>query len=205
MCHVHASDSESTAPTLLDQPKINSNCNDISESDSENSSDNTMPGLLEPSNEWSSDEELNDIQEVTENKKKALSAELLVSVPVGKGEHKVLLALADTGTSKTLGNKKALENIKGIEFNKLKTTKWKTKAGAFATNEVATITNARLPQFAAKREFNLKDTHLFNDKNEKYDLILGHDLCQSIGLDFANSKKEFHWHELVIKMVPSDY
>ena len=71
-----------------------------------------------------------------------MSAELLVSAPVSNGEHKVLLGLANSGISKTLGNKKVLKNVEETQFNKAKTAKWKTKAGVFDASKVVTMPNA---------------------------------------------------------------
>ena len=47
--------------------------------------------------------------------------------------------------------------------------------------------------------------HVFDDPEEKYDIIIGRDTCQNIGLDIKNNRRQFQWHERTISMVPSNY
>jgi hypothetical protein len=41
--------------------------------------------------------------------------------------------------------------------------------------------------------------------NDKYDLILGRDLLQDIGLDIHYSSSNFTWDNISVTMVPSGY
>ena len=134
-----------------------------------------------------------------------LGSEILMSVKVGENEWKVLLGLVDSGSSKSLAKKSAVENVTDSEMQKSETAKWKTNAGVFATESKANIENAKLPQFTKHKEFDMNKVCVFEDENEKHDTILGREVCQNIGLDTLNSTKQFKWHGHLIHMVPSGH
>ena len=42
---------------------------------------------------------------------------------------------------------------------------------------IAKVENLKLPQFSNNKEFNIGKLHLFEDNNEKCNLILGRETC----------------------------
>ena len=136
-------------------------------------------------------------------KERSRSSELLLSIPCGVGSKKniTVLALADTGSTSTLGN----INIFGPRCRKKVNTKptgWNTQAGDFQTTSEGHVDRVKLPQFSTKRSFGA-DFHLFQPgKGCRYDVIIGQDLLQELGIDILNSSKSFHWDGIEVPMVP---
>ena len=120
-----------------------------------------------------------------------MSSEIIVSIPNKKGV-KVLLGLIDSGASETLVKEsviKELVKIKKLEVEK----KWKTKAAIFATRYKCTLKGLKLRQFKRKQEFDIKDANVLQDDDEKYDIILGRNTNQEIGMDNISSRLCFQW------------
>ena len=69
-------------------------------------------------------------------------------------------------------------------------TKWNTKAGMFATSRKGKFTSV-LPAFDNIRKIQcnayLDET---SRKNSKYDIIIGRDLLETVGIDLLFSKNE---------------
>ena len=104
-----------------------------------------------------------------------LSAEVLVSIPIGVGSKKFVtsVGLVDTGSSGTL----ASEEFVGPRCRRRKstgTTGWTTQAGNFHTLAYTTVENLKLPSFTTKRAFTQK-VHLFQKGSGHYDFIFGQD------------------------------
>lgn len=136
--------------------------------------------------------------------KKALSAELLVSIPIGKGSKKYITcrALADTGSSDSL----ASERVVGPRCDKRENTSptnWVTKGGKFSTKSEGIVNRVKLPQFTTNRSCDGVSFHLFQPTDEdKYDFILGRDFLQGYGIDILNSSNSFKWDGIEVPMVP---
>ena len=115
--------------------------------------------------------------------------------------YKTYLGLLDTGSSSSLmdvaiAKETGSKDIKGSE------TKWNTQAGQFKTLGSKNFAALRLPQFSIHRTFS-STFHLFEKKPEgRYDVILGRDVLQLIGLDIINSSKQFEWNGIMVDMVP---
>ena len=54
-----------------------------------------------------------------------------------------------------------------------------------------------------RRKFEIEKLHLFDDPNEKHDIILGGEVYQNIGLDIVRRKQQLQWHENAISMETS--
>ncbi len=86
-----------------------------------------------------------------------------------------------------------------------KPTKWDTATGVLLTKGKATIEALSLPQFTRKRQVS-STFHLFDKRNDdKYDIILGRDFLQAIGLVIDYSTSQFTWDNISVTMVPSGY
>jgi hypothetical protein len=82
----------------------------------------------------------------------------------------------------------------------LRPTKWDTATGVLLTQGKVEIKQCRLPQFTTKWN-NTATFHMFNKRsNDKYDLILGRDLLQAIGLDFHYSSSTLTWDNISVTM-----
>ena len=154
-----------------------------------------------------STEEFNMVNKINDSgtKKKAKSAEILLAIPdgVGSNKHKLLLALADTGTSSSL----ASSTVVGPRSKKKKKVEasYQTQVGVFHTEQEAEVDNVRLPQFTTKRSFRAT-FNLFTPSNDtKYDIIIGRDIMQELGLDVLNSSRTFRWGEIEVPMVERGY
>jgi hypothetical protein len=98
--------------------------------------------------------------------------------------------------------------IEGTTFNvekQKKPTKWDTATGVLLTKGKAFIETFSLPQFTKKRQVS-STFHLFEKReDDKYDIILGRDFLQAIGLVIDYSASQFTWDNISIAMVPSGY
>ena len=106
-------------------------------------------------------------------KEDAMSAEMLVEIPVGTGgkKFKTCLGLVDSGASSSLANVKLVTSRSGAKKT-TKSTTWQTKTCTFKTNKSVKLENLRLPQFTTKRIVNT-EFHLFDKGDEdKYDSSL---------------------------------
>jgi hypothetical protein len=73
------------------------------------------------------------------------------------------------------------------------------------TKGTTTIEKCRLPQFTKNRSVS-STFHLFDKcPTDKYDIIIGRDLLQAIGLDIYYSTNQFVWDNISIDVVPSGY
>ena len=74
------------------------------------------------------------MNKIEEKKGKAMSTKIIISVLVENGKNMVLLGLADTWTSKTLGKTSCIKNMTRVKYEEMKkSTKQKTKARTFTT------------------------------------------------------------------------
>ena len=112
-----------------------------------------------------------------------------------------LQVLFDSGCGATLINKKL---VKGLSLTKEKKTRWTTKAGKFSTSERCKATFT-LPAFHKHCEV---QWNCYVDNSDpatcKYDMIIGRDLMQEIGLDILISKQEMVWDNASVPMQSID-
>ena len=106
-------------------------------------------------------------------------SEVLVTIP---GTNQVLRTLIDSGTSSCIINKRFVDPAKMSRY-KRPSTKWKTMGGIFETKRKAQVT-FHLAEFSL-----LTWTFHVDESREasQYDMIIGDDLMQDIGLDLLYS------------------
>jgi len=206
------------------QFKQNETNSEKSEDKGYKSGDTNMPNLLIDEEYYSSNEEYEEthqqkrvifkeekdavnekIEATNKEKHKALRAKILLTIQLDNDEWIVLLGLVNSGSSKILVKLSSIKKIKEFKLNSTNTTKWKTKARTFSTNSTINMENVKLPQFTKHKEFDMKNVHVYDDPDEKYNVILGRDVCQKIGLDILNSTQQFKWYEHLINMMPAGY
>ena len=137
-------------------------------------------------------------------KPKMMGAEIILTLP-GKqgGKEQVLRGLLDSGTSSSLMNYSKV----GKKCAKTNQTvvNWNTQGGNFDTFGQGKIDGLMFPQFTTQRKF-AYNFHLFKgSKNDKYDVIIGRDLMQALGIDILNSRRTFKWDDIEIPMMPMGY
>ena len=129
-----------------------------------------------------------------------LSAELIVIVS-GHGNSKAFVALADTGTSATL-------IITAVVVRRWKTEEVPQNGIPKPANQSLKkfkINKLNLPQFTSKRTVAF-EAHSFNkEKGERYDVILGRNFMQKIGLNILYDSMQFHWGGIKLLMVSNGF
>ena len=107
-----------------------------------------------------------------------------------------LKALLDSGATATLVNSKF---VKHLRRHKCKTATWTTQNGEFTTSSKAKI-EFLIPELNDQRfvKAYVHDT----PQDMSYDIIIGQDLMQEMGIDILNSTKTIKWDEQEINMRP---
>jgi hypothetical protein len=135
------------------------------------------------------------------------SSEILIALPNANNSKKytTYLGLVDSGSSGSLINKDIVNNGNFEVQVQKKPTKWDTASGTLLTQGKVEITNCCLPQFTRKHHI-ANTIHIYTKRpNDKYDIFLGRDLLQAIGLDIHYSASQFTWDNISVAMVPSGY
>jgi len=133
------------------------------------------------------------------------SSGFLIALPDANNSRKytTYLGLVDSGSSKSLMNKKLAAKEK-MQVQ-LQPIRWDTATGVILTQGKVEIQHCHLPQSTTKHNitafFYLFDKHA----NDEYDIILGRDLLQAIGLDIHCSESNFTWDNISVAMFPSGY
>jgi len=115
-----------------------------------------------------------------------------------KGKHfKRLRVLFDSGCAATLVNHSFL---KALKKKSALNTKWSTKAGTFTTTAKCKCMFS-LPEFHENRDI-IWDVYVdtTSSKNSRYDMIIGRDLMNSIGLDLKFSDNTMIWDNASVPM-----
>ncbi len=86
---------------------------------------------------------------------------------------------------------------------KAKQLKWNMQAGDFVMMHAAMI-DFRLPQFKINQDITF-DFVLFDDVNMKYDIILGCNILQVIGLNILNDPRAFLWVGIEVPFMPKGH
>ena len=107
-----------------------------------------------------------------------------------------LKCLLDTGATGTIIQSKYVKHLKR---HKCAPTKWSTQNGTFITNSKAKI-EFLLPELNDQR---LVNTYVHDTNNPmSYDMIMGQDLMQELGIDVINSTKTVRWDDQEISQRP---
>jgi hypothetical protein len=115
-----------------------------------------------------------------------------------KGKHfKRLRVLFDSGCAATLVNHSFL---KDLEKNAALNTKWSIKAGTFTTTAKCQCMFS-LPEFHENRDI-IWDVYVdtSSTKGSRYDMIIGRDLMNNIGLDLRFSDNTMTWDNASVPM-----
>ena len=143
--------------------------------------------------------------------KKKAKTEHLSSITIGylasrKGSRKAkhwkrMRILLDSGCGATLVNQSFIRKLK---TSKEKETKWTTKAGKFKTSRKCKVAFT-LPAFHEHREINW---NCYVDESPiescHYDMIIGRDLMEELGMNIQFSTMEIEWDGTAIPMKPID-
>jgi hypothetical protein len=157
--------------------------------------------------ESDSNYEYHSIDRQWENNEGSPSSEILIVVPTANNskQYTTYLGLVDSGSSGSLINKEIVEKGNFSVQSGKKTIKWDTASGTLLTQGKVEIKQCCLLQFTQKRHIT-STFHVFTKRpNDKYDVILGRDLLQAIGLDIHYCASQFTWDNISIAMVPSGH
>ena len=131
-------------------------------------------------------------------------AEILLTIPAtDKRKKKTLLCLVDTGTSSSLIDSEAVDDV--ITDRQKKRVEWATQAGEFATHAEGKIEKLQLPEFRTRRDFQHTFQLFKKRKRDRYSGILGRDFQQALGIDVLNSKRMFSWMGIEVAFKPMGY
>ena len=118
-----------------------------------------------------------------------------------KKDEKRARILFDTGCGGCLINKQLVKHLK---LKTDKSTKWHTKAGSFRTTQRVKC-NFLLPEFHENREITWKMYVEDSDpKQSNYDMIIGRDLLNELGMDFSFKQGTMTWDFAEIPMKPEN-
>ena len=109
--------------------------------------------------------------------------------------------LFDSGCAATLINSTL---VKGLNKTRTATTNWSTKAGHFRTKYKCEI-KFKMPAFYAHRDIEW-DSYVETSSpvENRYDLIIGRDLLQELGIDLLFSENLIKWDTATIPMTSMD-
>lgn len=117
---------------------------------------------------------------------------------------KPLVALLDSGSDTTMFNFKALP--KGVAPKTVKGTATNSVHGTKKMNQMVALDGMRLPELSPTLSVSGKiAATMFNNPNSAYDVILGMDVLQALGIDIHNSTKTVSWRGNVMPFKPADY
>ena len=114
---------------------------------------------------------------------------------------KRLKILFDTGCSGTIVNRSV---VKKLTKKNCSTTRWSTKTGSLKTNKKCKI-KFILPEFHPNRE--IKWSAYVDDNSSlksRYDLIIGRDMINELGIDFLFSTGQMCWDNATVFMRSPD-
>ena len=109
-----------------------------------------------------------------------------------------LKALLDSGATGTIIKSKYVKHMKR---HKCTPTQWETQNGIMTTNSKAKI-EFLIPELNDQR---LVNTYVHDTSSKMtYDMIIGQDLMQDLGIDVLNSSKTIKWDDQEISQRPRD-
>ena len=123
---------------------------------------------------------------------------LLMQSINGTVTNRPLVALCDSGSSHCMFNKRALPfGATTFKTPKIKTT---TTQGTYDCDEAVVLSNLSLPEFVNGRKITNLSAQVFDSENCHYDIILGRDFMESIGLDIQFSTGSIKWLDTIVDM-----
>ena len=114
---------------------------------------------------------------------------------------KKIKILFDTGCGATLIHHSL---VKKLKTRKEKPSNWSTKTGSFQTTKTCKI-KFILPAFHEKRDISWRAYVDETDKlSSRYDMIIGRDLLEELGINFLFSEKLMEWDNATTSMLDPD-
>ena len=116
---------------------------------------------------------------------------------------KLYRVLVDTGCSRSLVKLAKLPEGLFQDKRQVKETIWKTNAGMYTTKYEVPL-NFTLPEFAPSKEIEFTLAVDDTEKSSKYDMIIGRDLLQALGMDILFSTGRLSWDGITVPMKSSE-
>ena len=121
-----------------------------------------------------------------------------INVRLGKPKYKSVKILCDSGATATIVKHGFVKNLR---LKRQDATTWKTPAGNFQTKSKCEI-DFKMPEFHQHR--NIKWKAYVTTQPMLYDIILGQDLMQELGLIIDYKTNTLKWDDATIAMKPVD-
>ena len=112
----------------------------------------------------------------------------LLQSSMGKEKRTTVKVLLDSGASHTIVNKRC---VRKLRRKRASSAEWSTAAGTFSTNS-KTVLNFQLPELAPSAEITTS-AYVYKGKMHDYDIIVGRDLLNELGIDLRFSDCVISW------------
>ena len=160
--------------------------------------------------QWRPPDALNNKQNIQANKGRNVNrllkserrySEICVQVVMSNGRGMMLRALLDSGCSKSIILKKFTERKRRIELKDKDKVEYATYGGKFQSTSTASV-GFKLIEFANKQTINYKFQvdELQSANQARYDMIIGSDLLNELGINIRYSNNCIEWEEDTIPM-----
>ena len=107
--------------------------------------------------------------------------------------------LFDTGSTHTYINRAKLPA--GVVPLQLPQTEYpSTAAGPFRVSSCVNLTSLTFPEFSKSLRVDHLQARIFDAPDSQYDVILGRDFMNQVGLDCCHSDHTMRWHDRVVPM-----
>jgi len=125
----------------------------------------------------------------------------VVGEVVSKKAKRPMRVLLDTGTTATIVLREFVDSIALSKYKQPTKTKWQTMGGSFVTRRKALL-HFKLPEFSNSKVVqwicHVDDTH--KPEECRYDMIIGTDLMEAMGVDILFSRKKVIWDGVSLPM-----
>jgi len=129
------------------------------------------------------------------------SARLLNGNPLPRNH--IFRTLIDHGASHCIVNRRSLP--RNVQPHTEAALKFSTTAGSFETNTYVWLEDFRLPEFNLNRRVSKVKCFVFNNNTVPYDLILGREFLNAVGIDVKSSNLSCEWEGDSIPFKPPSY
>jgi hypothetical protein len=110
-------------------------------------------------------------------------------------------ALLDSGASQSIITDKAARDLKK---KTCKPQLWQTATGMLCTASKTSKTTFSFPELHANKEI-AKSLHMVTAGLTRYDIIIGQDLINELGIDMKGGDMSIHWDDAAIPWCDMDY
>mmetsp|Transcript_119887 Transcript_119887/g.346392 ORF Transcript_119887/g.346392 Transcript_119887/m.346392 type:complete len:738 (-) Transcript_119887:6878-9091(-) len=152
----------------------------------------------------SEEEEEEEESSKQEEEDEMATTEVMILIVVD-GEWKMFRALLDSGTTKTLATKQAIERAK-LKIRASQTRRgYQTVLGEFRTVGSPTIRKHQIMDLSGRRHLLKMPVEVHDGTLGRYDFILGRDYMQRYGINLLFKSKEIEWDGKIMPMRPRGY